>query len=91
VVNEPSVEETILILLRFALSLTAPQAQSRTLLPHRGCSLALNRFISDRFRLYDKAIDLIDEAGSRRPIINSKLSSATFEQNLRQVLNQKKR
>jgi len=86
-VNEPSVEETILIL-HGLLSLRAPQAHN--LRPcHRGCSLSLNRYISDRF-LPDKAIDLIDEAGSRVRIINSKLSSATKELNKeRQVLNQK--
>ncbi len=49
-----------------------------------------DRYISDRY-LPDKAIDLIDEAGSRVRLINSQLPPAAKEldQELRQVLKQK--
>ena len=49
-----------------------------------------DRYISDRY-LPDKAIDLIDEAGSRVRLLNSKLPAAAkdLDKQLRQVLAQK--
>ncbi|HAA33351.1 MAG TPA: hypothetical protein DCE56_43555, partial [Cyanobacteria bacterium UBA8553] len=49
-----------------------------------------DRYISDRY-LPDKAIDLIDEAGSRVRLINSQLPPAAKEldKELRQVLKEK--
>lgn len=89
-VNEPSVEETILIL--HGLRSRYEQHHKLTIsdLAIEAAASLSDRYICDRF-LPDKAIDLIDEAGSRVRIINSKLPSATKELNkeLRQVLNQK--
>merc|ERR1739841_366866 len=49
-----------------------------------------DRYISDRF-LPDKAIDLIDEAGSRVRLINSKLppEAKEIDKELRQIQKQK--
>merc|ERR1712054_380932 len=49
-----------------------------------------DRYISDRF-LPDKAIDLIDEAGSRVRLINSKLppEAKQLDKELRQIQKQK--
>lgn len=89
-VNEPSVEETIEIL---------HGLRSRYEQHHRieisdmalfAAAKLSDRYISDRF-LPDKAIDLIDEAGSRAGMVKSKLSSAAKEliPELRQVLHDK--
>ncbi|MEN9208203.1 MAG: ATP-dependent Clp protease ATP-binding subunit, partial [Gloeomargarita sp. GMQP_bins_14] len=56
----------------------------------RAAAKLADRYISDRF-LPDKAIDLIDEAGSRVRLINSQLPPAAKEldKELRQILRQK--
>ncbi len=89
-VGEPSVEETIEILhgLRdryeqhHKLKITDDALEAAAKLS--------DRYISDRF-LPDKAIDLIDEAGSRVRLINSQLPPAAKEldKELRQVLKDK--
>jgi ATP-dependent Clp protease ATP-binding subunit ClpC len=89
-VGEPSVEETIEILhgLRdryeqhHKLKITDDALDAAAKLS--------DRYISDRF-LPDKAIDLIDEAGSRVRLINSQLPPAAKEldKELRQVLKDK--
>jgi ATP-dependent Clp protease ATP-binding subunit ClpC len=89
-VGEPSVEETIEILhgLRdryeqhHKLKITDDALDAAAHLS--------DRYISDRF-LPDKAIDLIDEAGSRVRLINSQLPPAAKEldKELRQVLKDK--
>jgi ATP-dependent Clp protease ATP-binding subunit ClpC len=89
-VGEPSVEETIEILHglrdryeqhhKLKISDAALEAAAKL----------SDRYISDRF-LPDKAIDLIDEAGSRVRLINSQLPPAAKEldKELRQVLKEK--
>ncbi|MBD2260764.1 ATP-dependent Clp protease ATP-binding subunit [Pseudanabaena sp. FACHB-2040] len=89
-VGEPSVDETIEILHglreryeqhhKLKISDEALEAAARL----------SDRYISDRF-LPDKAIDLIDEAGSRVRLINSQLPPAAKEldRELRQVLKDK--
>ncbi|MEM6713770.1 MAG: ATP-dependent Clp protease ATP-binding subunit [Cyanobacteria bacterium P01_D01_bin.6] len=89
-VGEPSIEETIEILhgLRdryeqhHKLKITDDALEAAAKLS--------DRYISDRF-LPDKAIDLIDEAGSRVRLINSQLPPAAKEldKELRQVLKDK--
>ena len=89
-VVEPSIEETIEILhgLRdryeqhHKLKITDDALEAAAKLS--------DRYISDRF-LPDKAIDLIDEAGSRVRLINSQLPPAAKEldKELRQVLKDK--
>merc|ERR1711880_32860 len=89
-VGEPSIEDTIEILkgLReryeqhHRLKITDDALEAAA---HLG-----DRYISDRF-LPDKAIDLIDEAGSRVRLINSKLPPAAKEvdMQLRDVQKQK--
>jgi ATP-dependent Clp protease ATP-binding subunit ClpC len=89
-VGEPSVEETIEILHglrdryeqhhKLKISDAALEAAAKL----------SDRYISDRY-LPDKAIDLIDEAGSRVRLINSQLPPAAKEldRELRQVLKDK--
>ncbi|MDC3118969.1 ATP-dependent Clp protease ATP-binding subunit [Prochlorococcus sp. AH-716-K03] len=89
-VGEPSIEDTIEILkgLReryeqhHRLKITDEALEAAA---HLG-----DRYISDRF-LPDKAIDLIDEAGSRVRLINSKLppEAKQVDKELRQVQKQK--
>ena len=89
-VGEPSIEDTIEILkgLReryeqhHRLTITDDALEAAA---HLG-----DRYISDRF-LPDKAIDLIDEAGSRVRLINSKLppEAKQIDKELRQVQKQK--
>ncbi len=89
-VGEPSIEDTIEILkgLReryeqhHRLKITDDALEAAA---HLG-----DRYISDRF-LPDKAIDLIDEAGSRVRLINSKLppEAKEIDRELRQVQKQK--
>ncbi len=89
-VGEPSIEDTIEILkgLReryeqhHRLKITDDALEAAA---HLG-----DRYISDRF-LPDKAIDLIDEAGSRVRLINSKLppEAKQIDRELRQVQKQK--
>ena len=89
-VNEPSVEETVLILQGLRSRYEQHHKLTISDLAIEAAASMADRYICDRF-LPDKAIDLIDEAGSRVRIINSKLPSAAKELNkeLRQVLNQK--
>jgi ATP-dependent Clp protease ATP-binding subunit ClpC len=86
-VNEPSVEETIEIL--YGLRDRYEQHHKLTIsdLALEAAAQLSDRYISDRY-LPDKAIDLIDEAGSRVRILNSKVPSAakSLNKELRQVL-----
>nr|YP_010197057.1 Clp protease ATP binding subunit [Crassiphycus corneus]YP_010197261.1 Clp protease ATP binding subunit [Crassiphycus crassissimus]YP_010199271.1 Clp protease ATP binding subunit [Crassiphycus usneoides]UAD84861.1 Clp protease ATP binding subunit [Crassiphycus corneus]UAD85065.1 Clp protease ATP binding subunit [Crassiphycus crassissimus]UAD85268.1 Clp protease ATP binding subunit [Crassiphycus crassissimus]UAD88720.1 Clp protease ATP binding subunit [Crassiphycus usneoides] len=89
-VGEPSVEETIEIL--FGLR---DRYEKHHQLKMSDAALAAaakyaNQYISDRF-LPDKAIDLIDEAGSRVRLLNSQLPPAAREldKELRNVLKTK--
>ena len=89
-VGEPSVADTITIL----HGLRERYEQHHNLkITDEALAAAANlgdRYISDRY-LPDKAIDLIDEAGSRVRLLNSKLPTAAREldRQLRQVLTQK--
>lgn len=89
-VNEPSVEETIEIL--YGLRDRYEQHHKLTIsdLALEAAAQLSDRYISDRY-LPDKAIDLMDEAGSRVRILNSKVPSAAKNLNkeLRQVLKDK--
>lgn len=89
-VGEPSVEETISIL--YGLRDTYEQyhkVQISDLAIEAAAKLS-DRYISDRF-LPDKAIDLIDEAGSRVHLMYSTISPGTKElkKELRQVTKEK--
>jgi len=89
-VGEPSVEETIEIL--FGLRERYEQHHKLKILDEAldAAAKLSDRYISDRY-LPDKAIDLIDEAGSRVRLINSQLPPAAKEldKELRQILKQK--
>jgi ATP-dependent Clp protease ATP-binding subunit ClpC len=89
-VGEPSVEETIEIL--FGLRERYEQHHKLKILDEAldAAAKLSDRYISDRF-LPDKAIDLIDEAGSRVRLINSQLPPAAKEldKELRSVLKEK--
>jgi ATP-dependent Clp protease ATP-binding subunit ClpC len=89
-VGEPSVEETIEIL--FGLR-DRYEEHHKLKISDQALDAAAklsDRYISDRF-LPDKAIDLVDEAGSRVRLINSQLPPAAKEldKELRQVLKEK--
>jgi ATP-dependent Clp protease ATP-binding subunit ClpC len=89
-VGEPSVEETIEIL--FGLR-DRYEEHHKLKISDQALDAAAklsDRYISDRF-LPDKAIDLIDEAGSRVRLLNSQLPPAAKEldKELRQVLKEK--
>jgi ATP-dependent Clp protease ATP-binding subunit ClpC len=89
-VGEPSVEETIEIL--YGLRERYEQHHKLKILDEalEAAAKLSDRYISDRF-LPDKAIDLIDEAGSRVRLINSQLppEAKELDKELRQVLKQK--
>jgi ATP-dependent Clp protease ATP-binding subunit ClpC len=89
-VGEPSVEETIEIL--FGLRERYEQHHKLKILDSalEAAAKLSDRYISDRY-LPDKAIDLVDEAGSRVRLINSQLPPAAKEldKELRQVLKEK--
>jgi ATP-dependent Clp protease ATP-binding subunit ClpC len=89
-VGEPSVEETIEIL--YGLRERYEQHHKLKILDNalEAAAKLSDRYISDRY-LPDKAIDLVDEAGSRVRLINSQLPPAAKEldKELRQVLKEK--
>ena len=89
-IGEPSVEETIEIL--YGLRERYEQHHKLKILDEalEAAAKLSDRYISDRY-LPDKAIDLVDEAGSRVRLINSQLPPAAKEldKELRQVLKQK--
>ena len=89
-VGEPSVEETIEIL--HGLRERYEQHHKLKIVDEalEAAAKLSDRYISDRY-LPDKAIDLIDEAGSRVRLINSQLPPAAKEldKELRQVLKEK--
>ena len=89
-VGEPTVEETIEIL--YGLRERYEQHHKLKILDEalEAAAKLSDRYISDRY-LPDKAIDLIDEAGSRVRLINSQLPPAAKEldKELREILKQK--
>ncbi|BAQ61372.1 ATP-dependent Clp protease [Geminocystis sp. NIES-3708] len=89
-VGEPSVEETIEIL--FGLRERYEQHHKLKISDEALAAAATlsDRYISDRY-LPDKAIDLVDEAGSRVRLMNSQLPAEAKEldKELRQVLKEK--
>ena len=89
-VGEPSVEETIEIL--FGLRERYEEHHKLKISDESldAAAKLSDRYISDRY-LPDKAIDLIDEAGSRVRLINSQLPPAAKEldKELREVLKEK--
>ena len=89
-VGEPTVDETIEIL--FGLRDRYEQHHKLKISDEAldAAAKLSDRYISDRF-LPDKAIDLVDEAGSRVRLINSQLPPAAKEldKELRQVLKEK--
>ena len=89
-VGEPSVDETIEIL--YGLRERYEQHHKLKISDEalEAAAKLSDRYISDRY-LPDKAIDLIDEAGSRVRLINSQLPPAAKEldKELRQILKEK--
>ena len=89
-VGEPSVEETIEIL--YGLS-ERYEKHHKLVISDEALAAAAkfaDQYIADRF-LPDKAIDLIDEAGSRVRLMNSQLPAAAKEldQELKEILKSK--
>ena len=89
-VGEPTVDETIEILYGLRDRYEQHHKLKITDEALEASAKLSDRYISDRY-LPDKAIDLIDESGSRVRLINSQLPPAAKEldQELRQLLKQK--
>jgi ATP-dependent Clp protease ATP-binding subunit ClpC len=89
-IGEPSVEETIEILRGLRERYEQHHKLKISDASLEAAAKLSDRYISDRY-LPDKAIDLIDEAGSRVRLINSQLPPAAKEldKELRQVLKEK--
>jgi ATP-dependent Clp protease ATP-binding subunit ClpC len=89
-VGEPSVDETIEILYGLRDRYEAHHKLKISDEALVAAAKLSDRYISDRY-LPDKAIDLIDEAGSRVRLINSQLPPAAKEldKELRQILKEK--
>ena len=89
-VNEPSVGETIEILYGLRDRYEQHHQIKFSDFALEAAAKLSDRYIPDRF-LPDKAIDLIDEAGSRVQILNSKVPSVakSLHKELRQVLKDK--
>ena len=89
-VGEPTVDETIEILRGLRERYEQHHKLKISDIALEAAAKLSDRYISDRF-LPDKAIDLIDEAGSRVRLINSQLPPAAKEldRELRQVLKDK--
>lgn len=89
-VGEPSVDETIEILRGLRERYEQHHKLKISDLALEAAAKLSDRYISDRF-LPDKAIDLVDEAGSRVRLLNSQLPPAAKEldKELRQVLKDK--
>lgn len=89
-VGEPSVDETIEILRGLRERYEQHHKLKISDIALEAAAKLSDRYISDRY-LPDKAIDLIDEAGSRVRLINSQLPPAAKEldRELRQVLKDK--
>ncbi len=89
-VGEPSVDETIEILRGLRERYEQHHKLKISDAALDAAAKLSDRYISDRF-LPDKAIDLIDEAGSRVRLLNSQLPPAAKEldKELRQVLKEK--
>jgi ATP-dependent Clp protease ATP-binding subunit ClpC len=89
-VGEPSVEETIEILRGLRERYEQHHKLKISDAALEAAAKLADRYISDRF-LPDKAIDLVDEAGSRVRLLNSQLPPAAKEldRELRQVLKDK--
>jgi len=89
-VGEPTVDETIEILRGLRERYEQHHKLKISDIALEAAAKLSDRYISDRY-LPDKAIDLIDEAGSRVRLINSQLPPAAKEldKELRQVLKEK--
>ncbi len=89
-VGEPTVDETIEILHGLRDRYEQHHKLKISDLALEAAAKLSDRYISDRY-LPDKAIDLVDEAGSRVRLINSQLPPAAKEldKELRQVLKEK--
>jgi ATP-dependent Clp protease ATP-binding subunit ClpC len=89
-VGEPSVDETIEILHGLRERYEQHHKLKITDAALEAAAKLSDRYISDRY-LPDKAIDLVDEAGSRVRLLNSQLPAAAKEldKELRQVLKEK--
>ncbi|MEM6447032.1 MAG: ATP-dependent Clp protease ATP-binding subunit [Cyanobacteria bacterium P01_D01_bin.123] len=88
-VDEPSVAETVEILRGIRGRYEQHHCLTISDAALQAAATLSDRYISDRF-LPDKAIDLIDEAGSRVRLRHSKASaSRDYEQDLRQIADEK--
>ncbi|WP_026698805.1 ATP-dependent Clp protease ATP-binding subunit [Alkalicoccus chagannorensis] len=89
-VHEPSMEEAVEILKGLQPNYEAYHSVSFTEEALRACVTLSDRYVQDRF-LPDKAIDLMDEAGSKRNLLDAESDTGSVESRLEQVRAEKER
>lgn len=89
-VNEPSVDEAIEILIGLKRKYEEYHEVSYTQEAIKACVTLSNRFIQDRF-LPDKAIDLLDEAGAKMNLTFAETNHDEIQKRLQQLALDKKK
>lgn len=89
-VHEPSVDEAITILMGLKPKYEEYHQVKYSDEAIRACVNLSHRYIQDRY-LPDKAIDLMDEAGSKMNLESKTLTPAFIEERLKQIANEKKK
>lgn len=87
-VNEPTVEETIMILNGLKPKYESYHNVKYTAAAITAAATLSDRYIQDRF-LPDKAIDLLDEAGSKKNLTIAPVDSAELEAKIKEAENNK--
>ncbi|MBP3038400.1 AAA family ATPase [Bacillaceae bacterium Marseille-Q3522] len=89
VIQEPSIAETILILKGLQEKYEKYHEVTYSDEAIEACAFLSHRYIQDRF-LPDKAIDLMDEAGSKLNLTINHTSTADIEKRLKEIAEEKK-
>ncbi|ANX11228.1 ATP-dependent Clp protease ATP-binding subunit [Fictibacillus arsenicus] len=90
IVNEPTVDEAIEILKGLAPRYEDYHQVKFTEDALRACVQLSHRYIQDRF-LPDKAIDLMDEAGSKSNLQHIKIEKSSIEERLEEIVKEKEK
>ncbi|MFE1245522.1 AAA family ATPase [Fictibacillus sp. NPDC058756] len=90
IVNEPTVDEAIEILKGLSPRYEDYHQVKFTEEALRACVQLSHRYIQDRF-LPDKAIDLMDEAGSKSNLQHIKIEKSSIEERLEEIVKEKEK
>jgi ATP-dependent Clp protease ATP-binding subunit ClpE len=90
IVNEPTVDEAIEILKGLAPRYEDYHQVKFTEDALRACVQLSHRYIQDRF-LPDKAIDLMDEAGSKSNLLHIKMEKSSIDERLEEIVKEKEK